>query len=267
PFGGDVDAVVVGRQAQVDEGMAGAEGGKARQQPADREGPHRADGQHLPTAAALEAFERIGDPVKRALQHRQERFAFARQHQPARQPREERYVELGLKALDLMADGRLGDAQLDGGLREAQMARGGLEGAQGIQRHVAADHRSPKFSNASVEISSFAGGGQKIVVQLSSVCVAGFTPDDGDRKAQPAGDSFMAKNYVLPLSLLCASLCFTSIELRAEEVDSDRLKSIVDAAIRPVMKEYAVPGMAVGLTVDGKHYFFNYGVASQESGQ
>lgn len=77
----------------------------------------------------------------------------------------------------------------------------------------------------------------------------------------------MAKNYVLPLSLLCASLCFTSIELRAEEVDSDRLKSIVDAVIRPVMKEYAVPGMAVGLTVDGKHYFFNYGVASKESGQ
>lgn len=77
----------------------------------------------------------------------------------------------------------------------------------------------------------------------------------------------MERNCVVPLSLLCASLFFPSVGVQADEVGHDRLKSIVDAAIQPVMKEHAVPGMAVGLTVDGKHYFFNYGVAAKESGR
>lgn len=77
----------------------------------------------------------------------------------------------------------------------------------------------------------------------------------------------MERNCVVSLSLLCASLFFSSVGAKAEEADHGRLKSIVDAAIRPIMKEHAVPGMAVGLTVGGKHYFFNYGVASKESGR
>jgi beta-lactamase class C len=43
------------------------------------------------------------------------------------------------------------------------------------------------------------------------------------------------------------------------------IRGIVDAAIRPVMAEYDVPGMAVAVTVDGRAHFFNYGVASRES--
>lgn len=47
--------------------------------------------------------------------------------------------------------------------------------------------------------------------------------------------------------------------------DSARIRGIVDAAIRPLMAEYDVPGMAVAITIDGRPYFFNYGVASKES--
>jgi len=37
----------------------------------------------------------------------------------------------------------------------------------------------------------------------------------------------------------------------------------VDGAVGPLMKEYDVPGLAVAVTVDGQHYFFNYGIASK----
>src|SRR5690348_6753033 len=42
------------------------------------------------------------------------------------------------------------------------------------------------------------------------------------------------------------------------------LRAAVDAAVRPVMAEHGVPGMAVAVTVNGQSWFFNYGLASRE---
>jgi beta-lactamase class C len=47
----------------------------------------------------------------------------------------------------------------------------------------------------------------------------------------------------------------------------NRLRAVVDAAIRPVMQKYAIPGMAVAVTLHGKQYYFNYGVISMEEGK
>jgi beta-lactamase class C len=44
------------------------------------------------------------------------------------------------------------------------------------------------------------------------------------------------------------------------------LARIVDAAIRPVMAENEVPGIAVAVTVRGRQSFFNYGVAAKDGG-
>lgn len=41
----------------------------------------------------------------------------------------------------------------------------------------------------------------------------------------------------------------------------------VDQAMQPLLQKNAIPGMAVALSVNGKHYFYNYGVASKETGQ
>lgn len=41
----------------------------------------------------------------------------------------------------------------------------------------------------------------------------------------------------------------------------------VDQAIQPLLQKNDIPGMAVALSVNGKHYFYNYGVASKETGQ
>lgn len=47
--------------------------------------------------------------------------------------------------------------------------------------------------------------------------------------------------------------------------DNAKLRAAVDQAIRPIMAEYDVPGLAVAVTVDGQTQFFNYGLASKES--
>ena len=44
-----------------------------------------------------------------------------------------------------------------------------------------------------------------------------------------------------------------------------RIAAAVDSAFRPLLQAHDVPGMAVAVTIDGKQYFFNYGVASKES--
>jgi beta-lactamase class C len=49
--------------------------------------------------------------------------------------------------------------------------------------------------------------------------------------------------------------------------DAARVRTIVDAAVAPIMKERNIPGMAVAVTARGKRYVFNYGVASRETGK
>jgi beta-lactamase class C len=41
----------------------------------------------------------------------------------------------------------------------------------------------------------------------------------------------------------------------------------VTEAVRPVMKHYGIPGMAVGVTIDGHNYVLDYGVASKSTGK
>lgn len=47
---------------------------------------------------------------------------------------------------------------------------------------------------------------------------------------------------------------------------ASRVRAAVDAAILPLMSEHDVPGMAVGVIVDGEPHVFTYGVASKETG-
>ncbi len=49
--------------------------------------------------------------------------------------------------------------------------------------------------------------------------------------------------------------------------DRPEIQGMVDAAVRPLLEKYAIPGMAVAVSVDGKNYFYNYGVASKSDGR
>ena len=55
----------------------------------------------------------------------------------------------------------------------------------------------------------------------------------------------------------------SSVLSAAADDQPDPIKSIVDRAVQPVMLNYSIAGMAVGLTFAGKQHIFNYGVASR----
>ncbi|MGA8107986.1 MAG: class C beta-lactamase [Acidobacteriaceae bacterium] len=65
------------------------------------------------------------------------------------------------------------------------------------------------------------------------------------------------------LALACFLLAATTCASRA--ADQPAVRQAVDAAVRPLMQQYAIPGMAVGVVVDGKPYLFNYGLADPHS--
>jgi beta-lactamase class C len=62
------------------------------------------------------------------------------------------------------------------------------------------------------------------------------------------------------MAFAIAACCCTPV------VGAADLQTVVDQAIKPIMKEHDVAGIAVAITVDGKPAFFSYGVASKESG-
>lgn len=65
------------------------------------------------------------------------------------------------------------------------------------------------------------------------------------------------------LAIALAAFCFIPLSSRAA-LDPAAIHAVVDKAIRPLMAEHEVPGMAVAITIDGQPMFFNYGVASKE---
>jgi beta-lactamase class C len=67
----------------------------------------------------------------------------------------------------------------------------------------------------------------------------------------------------LASAAILASICLLPAASRAAD-DNARIRAIVDAAVRPLMAEYDLPGMAVGVTVDGTAHLFSYGLASKE---
>ena len=69
------------------------------------------------------------------------------------------------------------------------------------------------------------------------------------------------------IGMIVGCLFYTVSAHPADGNDQDRLERAVGEAIRPVMTENDVPGMAVAITVKEKRYVFNYGVASKETGQ
>lgn len=43
-----------------------------------------------------------------------------------------------------------------------------------------------------------------------------------------------------------------------------QVRQVVDAAMKPVIQEFGIPGLAVALTIDGQRHFFDYGLASRQ---
>lgn len=69
-------------------------------------------------------------------------------------------------------------------------------------------------------------------------------------------------NLLGPAGLVTAA-CLTSMAAHAAD-DAERVRAIVDDAIRPLMARHAIPGMAVGVTQGDRTFVFTYGIASKE---
>ena len=72
----------------------------------------------------------------------------------------------------------------------------------------------------------------------------------------------------LVTAFLFAVCAIAAISYAADDAPApNKIESSVDAAIRPVIAKYNIPGMAVGVTVAGRPYVYSYGVASTETRQ
>ncbi|WP_089606323.1 class C beta-lactamase [Acinetobacter piscicola] len=53
----------------------------------------------------------------------------------------------------------------------------------------------------------------------------------------------------------------------AQPLSEQQVKDIVDQQFKPLLEQYKIPGLAVAVTLNGKHYFINYGRASKQNQQ
>ena len=69
-------------------------------------------------------------------------------------------------------------------------------------------------------------------------------------------------NALLAILSLTSFVTFAKTELTV----SSQLKSVVDDCAKGLINEYDIPGLAVAVTIDGKRYFYNYGLADVSKG-
>jgi beta-lactamase class C len=70
----------------------------------------------------------------------------------------------------------------------------------------------------------------------------------------------------LKIFAACVAIFGASHCVAAAQTDQP-IETIVNDAVRPVIQAQGIPGMAVAVTLNGKQHYFNYGVASKETGQ
>ena len=87
-------------------------------------------------------------------------------------------------------------------------------------------------------------------------------PQTADRSAL---ETLMLRlaSCLAPCALFVAA-CVSPTALNAQ--DATTVRSAVDRAILPLMKEHDVPGLSVGVTAGGKQHLFYFGTASRETG-
>jgi beta-lactamase class C len=69
---------------------------------------------------------------------------------------------------------------------------------------------------------------------------------------------------VILSQIAVAAVCLPAGTVHAAEPPAP-VAAAVERAFRPLLQQHDVPGIAVAVTVDGRQYFFNYGVASRAS--
>ena len=127
-FARDVDAIVVGEQAQIDPRIRLPERVEPRQQPSRSEGPDHADRDDVLIATVFKTIERFGEPAEGLDNARQQRLSFIGERDAARQPAKQLYAKPVLQHFHVLADGGLRDAKFQASTGETQVARRRFKG-------------------------------------------------------------------------------------------------------------------------------------------
>ena len=77
----------------------------------------------------------------------------------------------------------------------------------------------------------------------------------------------MRFNAIRIAATLFAAACAAAMAGRAAAATQDEIHDTVTRNVAPLMKQFAIPGMAIGIVADGKPYVFDYGVMSTQTGQ
>ena len=67
--------------------------------------------------------------------------------------------------------------------------------------------------------------------------------------------------------LLLIAMCAWSTAVWAQPLSEQQVQNIVDQQFKPLLEQYRIAGLAVGVTLNGQHYFVNYGLASKQNQQ
>ncbi|MBK0065006.1 beta-lactamase [Acinetobacter sp. S54] len=79
--------------------------------------------------------------------------------------------------------------------------------------------------------------------------------------------SLLEKSFGLRKILWMVGFSVCSSSLYAKDLTPQEVKTIVDQQFKPLLTQYNIPGLAVGVTLNGQHYFVNYGVSSKQTRQ
>ncbi|WP_269502202.1 class C beta-lactamase [Burkholderia sp. IMCC1007] len=69
------------------------------------------------------------------------------------------------------------------------------------------------------------------------------------------------------VATLLVAACAAATAGRAAAATQDEIHDTVTRNVAPLMQQYAIPGMAIGIVADGKPYVFDYGVMSTQTGK
>jgi beta-lactamase class C len=68
----------------------------------------------------------------------------------------------------------------------------------------------------------------------------------------------------LAASLLACAAGFLSPALAADPEQGAKVRQAVDEAMKPIIEQYGIPGLAVAVTIDGERHFVEFGLAAKE---
>jgi hypothetical protein len=132
--GGEIGIAQRRGHARIDLGVGTGEAVEPRRQPLGGEAGRRADHEDAFVARVTQAGHGIAQLDEARLQAGIELLARGRQRDRSHAPFEQLQAEQLFEPADLVAQGSRRHVQLERGLGQAEMPRGGLERAQGIER-------------------------------------------------------------------------------------------------------------------------------------